>query len=308
MAVKWYGMTVMNLNQLRIFYESAKEHSFTRAAEHLCVSQPAVSSQIKQLETITRLKLFNKAGKKLYLTEAGEMLFSYAQKIFQLEHEAEQVLDRIREVRTGTLHIGTTNTYARFLMPNYISMFHALYPGVSIHLSEGSSMEMMQSLLHMKNELAIVASDTAPKFLNSIIFRKENILLVISPDHPLAQKETVTVEEISKVPLIMREEGSGTRKIVMEAFRSKGLTPTILYEASNLEFTKELLRRGEGASFIVEPVVRNELKQGVLKEVQITDAELSMDAYIVFLNEKNLSKIAGCFMNMLVSRAEGAVQ
>lgn len=297
----------MNLNQLRIFYESARQNSFTRAAQQLCVSQPAVSSQIKQLEAITRLKLFSKVGKRIYLTEAGEMLFVYAQKIFQLENEAEQAMDRIREVRTGTLHIGTTKTYARFLMPNYISMFHALYPGISIHLSEGSSMEMMQSLLHMKNELAIVASDMDPKFLNSIIFRKENILLVISPDHPLGKKESVTLEEVSKVPLIMREEGSGTRKIVMEAFRNKGLMPTILYEASNLEFTKELLKRGEGASFIVEPVVRNELKQGALKEVAITDMELSMDAYIVFLNEKNLSRTASCFMNMIVSKAQGAV-
>lgn len=294
----------MNLNQLRVFYESARHMNFSRAAQFLCISQPAVSGQIKQLEQITRLKLFNKVGKKVYLTEAGEMLFGYAQKIFQLEHEAEQFLDRIREVRTGTLHIGTTKTYARFLMPNYISMFHALYPGVSIHLNEGSSMEMMQSLLSMKNELAIIAGDTGLKVLNTIIFRKEDILLVISPDHKLAQKETVTVEELSKIPLIMREEGSGTRKIVMETFRNRGLTPTILYEASNLEFTKELLRRGEGASFIVEPVVRNELKEGLLKEVKITDVELSMNAYIVFLNEKNLSKIAGCFMNMLLNRAE----
>lgn len=297
----------MNLNQLRIFYESARQHSFTRAAEHLCVSQPAVSSQIKQLEAITRLKLFTKVGRKIYLTEAGEVLFGYAQKIFQLELEAEDTLDRIRRVQTGALHVGTTKTYARFLMPNYISMFHALYPGISIHLSEGSSMEMMQSLLHMKNELAIVASDENPRFLNSIIFRKENILLVISPDHPLAKKESVNLEDVSKVPLIMREEGSGTRKIVMEAFRNKGLTPTILYEASNLEFTKELLKRGEGASFIVEPVVHNELKQGVLREVKITDTPLSMDAYIVFLSEKNLSRTASCFMDMLVKRSQETV-
>lgn len=297
----------MNLNQLRIFYESARENSFTRAAEHLCVSQPAVSSQIKQLESIMRLKLFSKMGRRIYLTEAGEMLFNYARKIFQLEHEAEQALDSIREIQTGTLHIGTTKTYARFLMPNYISMFHALYPGVSIHLGEGSSMEMMQSLLHMKNELAIIATDTDPKFLRSIIFRKENILLIASPDHPLALKGAVALEEVSRVPLIMREEGSGTRKIVMEAFRKRDLTPTILYEASNLEFTKELLRRGEGASFIVEPVVHNELKQGILKEVKILNVELSMDAYIVFLNVKNLSRIAGCFMNMVLNKANDTV-
>ncbi len=297
----------MNLNQLRIFYESARQHSFTRAAEHLCVSQPAVSSQIKQLEAITRLRLFTRVGGRTYLTEAGQMLFDYAQKIFQLENEAEQVLDRIRKVQTGALHIGTTKTYARFLMPNYISMFHALHPGISIHLGEGSSREMMQSLLHMKNELAIVASDQDPRFLNSITFRKENILLVISPEHPLAKMETVTLEEVSRIPLIMREEGSGTRRIVMEAFRSKGLVPTVLYEASNLEFTKELIGRGEGASFIVEPVVQKELAQGLLKQLTVSDVELSMDAYIVFLNRNDLSRIATSFIDMLVNRPDQAV-
>jgi DNA-binding transcriptional LysR family regulator len=297
----------MNLNQLRIFYESARQHSFTRAAEHLCVSQPAVSSQIKQLEAITRLRLFTRVGGRTYLTEAGQMLFDYAQKIFQLENEAEQVLDRIRKVQTGTLHIGTTKTYARFLMPNYISMFHALHPGISIHLGEGSSREMMQSLLHMKNELAIVASDRDPRFLNSITFRKENILLVISPEHPLAKMETVTLKEVSRVPLIMREEGSGTRRIVMEAFRNKGLVPTVLYEASNLEFTKELIGRGEGASFIVEPVVQKELAQGLLKKLTVSDVKLSMDAYIVFLNRNDLSRIATSFIDMLVNRPDQAV-
>jgi len=297
----------MNLNQLRIFYESARQHSFTRAAEHLCVSQPAVSSQIKQLEAITRLRLFTRVGGRTYLTEAGQMLFDYAQKIFQLENEAEQVLDRIRKVQTGALHIGTTKTYARFLMPNYISMFHALHPGISIHLGEGSSREMMQSLLHMKNELAIVASDRDPRFLNSITFRKENILLVISPEHPLAKMETVTLKEVSRVPLIMREEGSGTRRIVMEAFRNKGLVPTVLYEASNLEFTKELIGRGEGASFIVEPVVQKELAQGLLKKLTVSDVKLSMDAYIVFLNRNDLSRIATSFIDMLVNRPDQAV-
>jgi len=297
----------MNLNQLRIFHESAKQRSFTRAAEHLCVSQPAVSSQIKQLEAVTRLKLFIRVGGRTYLTEAGQMLFDYAQKIFQLENEAEQALDRIRKVQTGTLHIGTTKTYARFLMPNYISMFHALYPGISIHLGEGSSREMMQSLLHMKNELAIVASDQDPRFLNSITFRKESILLVISPEHPLATMEAVTLKEVSRIPLIMREEGSGTRRIVMGAFRNKGLVPTVLYEASNLEFTKELIRRGEGASFIVEPVVRNELAQGVLKQLTVSDVRLSMDAYIVFLNRNDLSRIATSFIDMVVNRPDQAV-
>lgn len=289
----------MNLNQLRIFFESARNLSFSKAAEHLFISQPAVSMQIKQLEEMLRLKLFTKAGRRLYLTESGKMLLGYAQKIFDLEHEAEVALNELKEIKRGTLHIGTTKTYARYLMPNYISQFHTLYPQVGIHLNEGSSMEMMQSLYHMKNELAIVAGTSFPKFINSIVFRKEDVLFVVSPDHPLASRGVVSVEEVSRIPLIMREEGSGTRRVVTDMFKKMGFSPSILYEASNLEFIKELLSRGEGASFIVRPAVERELSRGVLKEVAISDVSLTMDAYIAYLSEASLSKIARAFIGTI---------
>ncbi len=292
----------MNLNQLRIFFESAKELNFSRAAEHLYISQPAVSAQIKQFEEMLRIHLFNKVGHKLYLTESGKVLFDYARRIFDLEHEAENVLNEIKEIRKGNLHVGTTRIYARYLMPNYISAFHALFPGVSIHLSEGSSVEMIQSLFNMKNDFVIVASTDYPKFLNSIAFGQEEVLLVVCADHSLAQKGFITLKELANIPLIMREEGSGTRKVVMDMFKNVALSPTILYEASNLEFIKELLARGEGASFIVRPAVEKELSQGILKEIRIEDVTLRMNANIVYLDDKGLSKIAQAFINTVLKK------
>ncbi len=294
----------MNLNHLRVFYESACTLNFSRAAERLYISQPAVSSQIRQLEEMLKLKLFNRIGNKVYLTESGKVLLDYAQKIFTLEHEAKKVLNEIKETRKGTLRIGTTKTYARYLMPNYISTFHELYPEVCIHLSEGSSTEMMQSLFNMKNEFAIVASTDYPKFLNSIAFGHEEILLVASPDHLLARRSPITTKELANIPLVMREEGSVTRQIVMEMLRNINLSPIILFEASNLEFIKELLLRGEGASFIVRSAVEKELSQGILKEIKISDITLSMETNIVFLDEKRLSKIARAFINVVLKKDE----
>lgn len=290
----------MNFNHLRVFYESARELNFSRAAERLSISQPAVSIQIKQLEEMLQVKLFNKVGNKVFLSEAGKLLLEYAQRIFELENEAEKAINEVKEVRKGALHIGTTKTYARYLMPNYISHFHALYPGVSIHLSEGSSLEMIQSLFNMQNELAIVAETEYPKPLQSIAFGKEEVLLVASPDHILAKKDSITMKELARFPLVMREEGSATRKAVIDMFKKMRLSPAILYEASNLEFIKELLERGEGASFIVRSAVEKELSQGILKEITISDVSITMHTNIVYVNEDSLSRIARAFIDTLL--------
>ncbi len=229
------------------------------------------------------------------------MLLEYAQQIFELENIAEKAINEIRVIKKGTLHVGTTKTYARYLMPNYISRFHALYPEVSIHLSEGSSLEMIQSLLNMQNELAIVArSIEYPRSLQSIAFRKEEILLVVSSNHMLVKKDSITMMEITRIPLLMNQEGSATRKAVMDVFKKMGLTPSILYEASNPELVKELLERGEGASFIVRSAVGKELSQGILKEIKIPDVSIAMHTDIVYLDEKALSKIAHAFVDTLL--------
>ena len=292
----------MNLNQLRIFYESAKCLNFSRAAEHLYISQPAVSSQIKQMELFLKTKLFNKTGRKLYLTETGKVLLSYAQKIFDLEREAERALNSTNNLQKETFHVGTTRTYARYLMPSYIRKFHALYPGVSVSLTEGSSREMIKSLFQGKNELAIVATTDYPKILKSVVFREEELVLVASTDNSLCKKSPITVEELSKIPLIMREEGSGTRKIVADMFKKRGFSPAILYEASNLECIKELLIMGEGVSFAARAVVEKELTQGLLQEIKIDGVVLTMGVRIVYLSDKKLSRVALAFLDILCGK------
>lgn len=298
---KTYGILflIVNLNQLRIFYESARELNFSRAAERLYITQPAVSSQIKQLETALKAKLFTRIGRKTYLTETGKVLFEYSEKIFSLETEMERQIQDMKNLKRGVLHVGTTKTYARYLMPAYISNFHARYPEVSISLNEGSSWEMIQSLFALQNELAIVASTNYPTTLIGVTFRKEEVLLLAAPFHELGHKVSITVHELAAIPLIMREEGSGTRRVVMDMFQGHGLTPTILYEASNLEFIKELLVKGEGVSFIVRSAVEKEIKEGVLRDIPIEGVKLAMDANILFLKEQGLSKAALSFLGLL---------
>lgn len=289
----------MNLNQLRIFYESARDMNFSRAAERLRITQSAVSLQIKQLETTVKTKLFTRIGRKAFLTETGKVLFEYADKIFSLESEMEHVIQDMKNLKCGILHVGTTKTYARYLMPTYVSAFHTLYPDVSVHLNEGSSWEMIQSLFSLQNELVVVAGSNYAKTLTSITFRQEEILLVAAPFHELCRKGSITVRELARIPLIMREEGSGTRKVVMDMFLDHNLTPNILYEASNLEFIKQLIIKGDGVSFIVLSGVQREINEGLLRSIPITGIKLAMNADILFLKDQSLSKAGLSFLGLL---------
>lgn len=289
----------MNLNQLRIFYESARLENFSKAAERLYITQPAVSAQIKQLEEFFDVKLFNTLGRRVHLTEAGKVLLDSAQKIFEAEREAEAAMQDIRELKSGSLHIAVTKDYAPYVIPRYVSRFHALHPGISIHLSEGSSAEIMEELSTFKHELAIVGGTVFPKWVVGMTFRTEELLLVAAPNHPIASQGSVTVEDLARMPLILREEGSTSRSLVMDMFKARDLSPNIAYEASNLEFIKKLGMRGEGLHFVSRKGVEAELASGALKEIGIEGVHLVMGTSVVYLKHLKLSKIANAFLETL---------
>ena len=148
---------MINLNQLRAFYQAAKYLNFSRAAEKMFITQPAVTAQVKAFEDCLDLKLFKKKGGKLILTDEAKILYGYARKLFEYEEKIENAVDEIKKLKQGTLRIGTARTYARYFMPFLISHFHDEYPYIKLKLDEGNSKEMIQSLFDMRNELAITA-------------------------------------------------------------------------------------------------------------------------------------------------------
>jgi len=127
---------VINFNQLRFFYEAAKAQNFSAAARNLCVTQPAVTGQIRALERALEMRLFKKRGRRMVLSEAGALLFQHAHEVFEVEKRLERVLGEMRELKRGLLKIGTTKTYARYLMPALITRFRSTYPDIKIILDE----------------------------------------------------------------------------------------------------------------------------------------------------------------------------
>ena len=252
---------MLNFNQLRIFYHAAKRLNFTAAANELFITQPAVTAQMKSFEEFCNLKLFKKRGRKIYLTDEGKALFDYADKIFKYEKEIENVIDDMKELKRGVLRLGTTKTYARYFMPFLISSFREAYPHIKIHLDEGSSRDMIYSLVNIKNEVAVIAKVEDHPDVSFIPFSREEMVIIVSTEHPFVRKKAFTFQQLAQELFIMKETGSGTRKLVEDLFAQDNCVPNVLMETSNTEFIKQLVMRGEGVSFLVKEAVDAEIRK-----------------------------------------------
>jgi DNA-binding transcriptional LysR family regulator len=291
---------MLNLNQLRVFYYAAKNLSFTAAAAELYITQPAVTAQVKSFEEFCSLKLFKKRGRRIYLTDEGKSLYAYAAKIFTCEKEIEHVIDDMRELKRGILSLGTTKAYARYFMPLMITTFRKNYPNIKIQLNEGSSLEMIHSLLDIKIEVAVIARAEDNPGVHFFPFSREEMVVIMSRNHPLAKKKTVTFSDLAAVPFIMKEKGSGTRKLVEELFEAEQCTADILMETSNTEFIKQLVQRGEGVSFVVREAVASELKEKKLASVPLKGPKVYLNVSIAYLKDQVLSPPARAFVDTLI--------
>ena len=290
---------MLNFNQLRVFYHAAKNLNFTAAAGELFITQPAVTFQVKNFEEYCNLKLFKKRGRKIYLTDEGRVLYEYADKIFKYEKEIENVIDEMREFKRGILSLGTTKTYARYFMPLMITTFHQNYPNIKIQLNEGSSLDMIHSLLDFRNEVAVIAKATDHPDVNFSPFSKEEMVVIVAPGHHFLRKQAVAFKDLANEPFIMKEKGSGTRKLVEQLFSNENCTPDILMETSSTEFIKQLVERGEGISFLVRESVAAEIKEKKLAQVALKGRNFFLDVSIAHLKGQVLSPPARAFVDTL---------
>ena len=291
---------MLNFNQFRVFYYAAKNLSFTAAAGELYITQPAVTAQMKSFEEFCSLKLFKKRGRRIFLTDEGKSLYAYAAKIFKYEKEIENVIDDMRELKRGILSLGTTKAYARYFMPLMITTFHKNYPNIKIQLNEGSSLDMTRSLLDFQIEVAVIAKAEDNPEVYFFPFSQEEMVVIVSRTHPLAQKKAVSFADLATLPFIMKEKGSGTRKLVEELFEAEQCEPDILMETSNTEFIKQLVQRGEGVAFVVREAVAAELKEKMLTSVPLKGPKVYLDVSIAYLKGQVLSPPARAFVDTLI--------
>ncbi|WP_299980733.1 LysR family transcriptional regulator [Desulfobacula sp.] len=291
---------MINLNQLRAFYYVAKYNSFTIAAETLFISQPAVTAQIKLFENYHDMKLFNKQGRKIFLTHPGKLLFEKAELIFGVEDEVETILTQTKELNQGLLEIGCTKAYAKHIMPSIISVFHRAYPKIKIILEEGSSMAMINSLREFKNEVVVVAQmEVNDSRLQFVPFSQEEIVVVLPVSHPLIRKNELKFCDILMEPVILKGEGSGTRKKIIELYKKHNAVPNVFMESNNTEFIIDLVERGEGISFLVKPSINQKIKEKKLASRKLKDTKIFLDVSLGYSKNTPLSPAAKAFCEIV---------
>jgi DNA-binding transcriptional LysR family regulator len=291
----------INLNHLRIFYYTAKERNLTKAAKALSVTQPAVTMQIKALEQYLEVPLFRKRGKFLELTDAGSVLYMYAQKIFGVVDEMEHTLKGFATLTQGSLIIGTTRSFARHLMPGLLSRFQEKFPGIKISLEVGSSSEIAEGVVAFKYDLGVIAKLPLSKNLKAIPFAMEEFCLVVSPAHRFAKRGVISCRELQNEPIIIREPGSGSRHNLLSFLSSHGVKPSVLVEAGSVEFIKEYVIQGRGISFLYKPEIQWEARMGLLKPLEVAEGPLLLQTEIVVPAGANLSRPSRAFLELVES-------
>ena len=290
---------MINLNQLRAFYQVAKCQNVSIAAKNLFVSQPAVTAQVKLFEDNCGLKLFKKKGRNLHLTDEGKALYKYARKIFEYEKKIESAVEQMKELKQGILRLGSARTYARYFMPFLLTGFREAYPSVKIHLDQGSSLDMIHSLKELKNEVVIVAEAEENSDICFIPFSREEVVLLLSPDHHLARKKSIDFKIVAEEAIILKDQGSGTRRLIDKLFIQNNHTPNVLMETGDAEIIKLLVQHGEGVSFLVREAVAVELQAGKLATVPIKDQKIFLDVSIAYLKNQPLSPPAQAFLTSM---------
>ena len=266
----------MNLHLLRIFATVARRKSFSRAAEELVISQPAVSKGVRELERQLGLPLLDRSRGGVALTEAGETLLNYAQRIFAIEDAAEVAVAQLKQVERGKLAIGASATIGIYLLPTLLGEFHRRYPDAQPSLDIAATHDILQRLLTSPLDIAFVEGPVDVEGLIVTPWREDTLVVVAAPDHPLAleqrrmqaqaQRRGVApapgktfIQRIVADGFIQREPGSGTREIVDAGMRERGITLRVAMEVNNTEGVKQMVSAGLGLAIVPTVTIAAEL-------------------------------------------------
>lgn len=288
----------MNFHQLRVFYEVAKEKSFSAAAEKLYLTQPAVTWQIKNLEEYYDLRFLERAGKKISLTEEGKILFDFADQILHLSRQAEEALADLKGLSRGALRIDSVFTFGDYYLPVILDAFHKKYPQINIQVLTGNSGQIIENTLLHKNDMAFVAQDPENEKLVARKFISDILVAVVSPRHRLARRKSVTLKDLEGQALILRESGSSPRRIVDEILKQRGISSQIIMETASTSAIKRIVEGGIGMAILSRQAVKKEVLAKTLKELPIVDAEIAYRFYLIHHKDKYFSRALKAFMDM----------
>ncbi len=281
----------MNLNQLKLFYLTARYKSPSAAAEFLNISQPAVTTSIHRLEDHYDVKLFQRDGKTMALTEAGDAMFKLAEKIFEIEQLAENCIRNFQVQNEQRIQIHASETFGAYYLPALINRFNGLYPNVNISVDIMQTDQVIENTIGIHNDIGFISY---PIENDKLLIREvieEKLVVIVSLDHPLAVKACIKPADLEKQVIIMHEKSSAIRKALLTFIEKDNIQITTPLEYSNNEAIKRAVELKAGVALISRLVADKEIKRGELKAVPLSDSSIDRKFYLIHHKDKYIFKL-----------------
>jgi DNA-binding transcriptional LysR family regulator len=292
----------LNLNSLRLFEAVARTGSFTRAADDVHVSQPAISKAVREIERSLGVALFERSARGARLTEAGQLLAEQARTLFGLARTAEEEMRAFAGLGRGTLRIGASTTIATYLLPPLLGRFTQRYPGIDLRLVSANTLDIVRQLVAYELDVALVEGPVNRSGVRVARWREDELVLIAPAGHPLTRAPAgrgVRWAEVAREPLLVREPGSGTGEVVAAALATRRLVPSRTCELGSTEAIKQAVAAGLGLAFVSRAAAEDQLALGKLAVVRVAGLEIRRHLSQLLLVDRHQSATAQAFRAML---------
>lgn len=284
----------MYYSKLRAFHAVATQGGFSKAAEHLHLTQPTLSDQVRKLEIDFDILLFNRNSRSVTLTEAGKHLLLITTRMFECESEAMEFLQETQDLLTGNL---TLSADAPFHILKIVRKFRDRYPGVNVNIKIGNSEEILRHLFDFKSDIGVFSRVPDDERLNIVSLRDDPLVAVISKEHPWASRKSIRFSELEGQPLVLRERGSTTRQLIEDEFARLKMKQGTLMEVEGRESIREAVATGNGIGFVSKPEFGFDSR---LQMLGLKNCELPMHEYMVCLENRSNMRVVSAFWDMAV--------
>ncbi|MDB5904408.1 MAG: transcriptional regulator [Betaproteobacteria bacterium] len=290
--------------RLQVFYTVAKQLSFTKAAEQLFMTQPAVTFQVKQLEEHFNTRLFERSHGRIALTPAGRIVVEYAERILTMSEEMDTRVADLTGVVAGPLLLGASTTIAEFILPQILGEFKARHPEVQAHMTVANSETIVNRVADHTIDVGLIESPSYLPSLQNEICCDDELVLICAPTHALATRRTVTAHDIAAIPIVRREPGSGTREFTDNYFRERGVPPedlNLVMELGSPEAMKGVVETGIAVAIVSRATIAKELKLGSVVAIPLAP-RLMRTLSVVHPKEKFRSRLLTTFVEFATGR------
>jgi DNA-binding transcriptional LysR family regulator len=289
----------MELTQLEFFMMVVEEGSFSKAAVRVYRTQPAVSIAIRRLEEEIGAPLFDRSQKTPTLTDAGELVYDYARRILALRDQAQNVVSELRLVQRGRVRIGANESTSLYLLPHLILDFREKHPNVKVEIYRHVSERLPREVLDRNVDFALLAFEPVDSDLESFPILQDELVLVMSPDHPLAKRESLSIKELRNESFLAHNVKTASRQKVIEAFTQAHTPLNITLELATVETIKRFVQLKIGLAFVPHMCVREELERGTLATVPVQGLTYVRTLRVAYRSQITLSHAAAAFLKIL---------